>query len=410
MTGPVLPDRWRRELSRWPAAARRLQRLPGGPASLLSGAALVISIVALVVALTDGAHAQAGAIGPVGPTIPAGPAADPTSGQPGPEPSPPAATPSTGPVPTAPAGPAPAGAAPAALDCAPATVTVADAYSLDLALVEAQPGTSIWLLDGVYEGEFVASTPGTAERPVFLCGGPGAILDGGGIKGGYALHLDGASHWHVAGFTVRNAQKGVMADGVSRTVISGLTVEHIGDEAIHLRVFSSDNVVEDNVVRQTGLRKERYGEGVYIGTAESNWCAVTDCEPDRSDRNTVRGNDISGTTAEPVDIKEGTTGGTVAGNTFDGADLTGRHADSWVDVKGNGWTIRDNTGRNSREDGFQTHEVVDGWGRDNVFMGNTADVNGPGWGFHFTPTGDNRVTCDNRVTGAAEGFANVACS
>ena len=40
---------------------------------------------------------------------------------------------------------------------------------------------------------------------------------------------------------------------------------------------------------------------------------ITDCEPDRSDRNVVAGNTISDTTAESIDIKEGTTGGTVVG-------------------------------------------------------------------------------------------------
>jgi hypothetical protein len=222
------------------------------------------------------------------------------------------------------------------------------------------------------------------------------------------LHLDGADYWRFVGFTVRNSQKGVMADGTNHAVISGLTVEQIGDEAIHLRKFSSDNVVEGNTIRDTGQRKDKFGEGVYIGTANSNWATITGGAPDTSDRNVVRNNTISATTAESIDLKEGTTGGTVTGNTFDGSALTG--ADSWVDVKGNGWTITNNTGNHSPADGFQTHQVYDGWGSGNTFAGNTANVDGPGFGFHLAPVLTNRVACSNKATGAAQGLANIACS
>ncbi|MFF3750604.1 hypothetical protein ACFYYH_09110 [Streptomyces sp. NPDC002018] len=383
--------------------------LSGGPAVWLSGAALVVALVALAVALTGGDDGPGGEVS-AGATT-AGPNATystrPGSLPPDPaEPDPvvtddPAASPGTGGA----ASPAPSGQ----VQCPPASVTVNDARSLEEALDQARPGDSILLSDGVYRGEFTAKTPGTAERPVFLCGGPGAVIDGDGVKGGYALHLDGAGYWRLVGFTVRNGQKGVMADRVQGAVIQGLTVEQIGDEAIHLRNFSSDNVVRDNTVRSTGLRKDNFGEGVYIGTAKSNWCTVTDCRPDASDRNAVIGNRISGTTAESIDIKEGTTGGKVVGNTFDGSKLSGSHSDSWVDVKGNGWLIQDNTGRHALEDGFQTHQIIKGWGTRNTFRGNTAQVDGPGYGFHLTSDG-NKVACDNKVTGAARGLANVDCA
>ncbi|MFC7482614.1 hypothetical protein ACFQX7_24980 [Luedemannella flava] len=107
--------------------------------------------------------------------------------------------------------------------------------------------------------------------------------------------------------------------------------------------------------------------------------------------------------------QEGTTGGKLIGNAFDGAKLSGSHNDSWVDVKGNKWLIAENIGRNAKQDGFQTHEIVKGWGTGNVFSANTAQVNGPGYGFAFTPVNGNKVSCDNKVTGAAKGFANVKC-
>ena len=187
-----------------------------------------------------------------------------------------------------------------------------------------------------------------------------------------------------------------------------MTVSLIGDEAVHLRNFSTDNVVRGNTISDTGHRKPKFGEGIYVGTAESNWCDFSNCEIDRSDRNVIEGNTIFDTTSESIDIKEGTTGGIVRGNTFDGSSLD--EADSWVDIKGNDWIIEDNVGVNSYLDGFQTHEILDGWGTGNTFRNNSATVNGGGFGFSLTPVRDNVVECSNAVSAAGEGYSNVDCS
>lgn len=296
----------------------------------------------------------------------------------------------------------------ASAECPSPTTPVASADALTSALAEAKPGDVIALAPGTYVGKFVATASGTADQPITLCGPQDAVLDGDGIKGGYVFHLDGAKYWHLLGFSVTNGQKGVMADGTTGTTIEGLTVFHIGDEAIHLRAHSTSNRVVGNDISDTGLRRDKFGEGVYIGSADSNWCTVTDCKPDESNDNLIEGNYIHGTTSEAVDIKEGTRGGILRGNTFDGSSIVA--ADSWVDVKGNNWIIEGNTGTNSPLDGFQTHEIGNaGYGSDNVFRGNTANVNGPGFGFSFTPVNDNVAECSNTVNDAGEGYANVDC-
>jgi hypothetical protein len=230
---------------------------------------------------------------------------------------------------------------------------------------------------------------------------------------GYPRHRHGAAHWQVLGFTVTGGQKGLMVDSGVGNLIEGLLVHGVGDEAIHLRAGSTDNVVRSNTVRDTGLRKPKFGEGIYVGSAESNWSDITGGRPDRSDRNVVEGNDIAQTTAESVDVKEGTSDGVVRGNRFDGTGMDDDAADSWVDVKGNGWLIEGNTGTHSPEDGFQVHEVVDGWGRDNVFRGNTAQVDGPGYGINAAGPREMRestvVECGNSAPGAASGLTNVDC-
>ncbi|MBO4270489.1 hypothetical protein GSF24_07500 [Microbispora triticiradicis] len=285
-----------------------------------------------------------------------------------------------------------------AIRCPQPTRTVGSAGELREALRSARAGDVIRLRPGTYRGRFVARHSGTPKKPIYLCGPAAAVLDGGGVGKGYGFHLDGAGYWRLVGFTVRNSQKGVMADGTRGSVIQGLTVRDIGDEAVHLRAFSSGNIVQYNRIDNTGLRRAEFGEGVYLGSAKSNWDRYSGGRMDRSDRNLVRGNVIR-SRAEAVDVKEGTRGGRIVGNVFDGSALVAATADSWVDVKGNGYLIEGNVGRNTPVDGFQTHEIVDGWGTGNVFRRNTLYLDGAaGVGIDDT-AGGNRITCDNKAVG-----------
>jgi hypothetical protein len=312
---------------------------------------------------------------------------------------------------------APAPVVPASVSCAGTGTEVADADQLQKALAAAKPGALIRLAPGRYAGHFTLATAGTADAPITVCGPREAVLDGGGAGkddagaggDGYTLHLDRADHVRVAGFTVQGGQKGVMVDATSHAVLDGLLVTHVGEEAVHLRRGSSANTVRGVVIRDTGLRTAKFGEGVYIGSAKSNWCTYSDCQPDRSDGNVIEGNDIAGTTAESVDIKEGTTGGVLRSNTFSGSGMTA--ADAWVNVKGNEWQIVGNTGDDAPQDGFQTHRILDGWGARNTFADNRAAVKGPGYGINVTKDDDdNRVACSNTVEAAGKGLTNISCS
>lgn len=295
--------------------------------------------------------------------------------------------------------------------CPEATTSVTNASELEEALDGAAPGDVIVMEPGTYEGEFTAQAQGSKDEPIMLCGTEDAVLDGGPEDGGYTVHLDGAENWHLLGFSVTGGQKGVMADGVTGAVIEGLTVSETGDEAIHLRQHSTDNTVVGNHISNTGLRKPKFGEGVYIGSAESNWEDQTGGEPDASDRNLIENNHIEATSAEAVDIKEGTRGGVLRNNTFDGSETGGDDdADSWVDVKGNDWLIEGNEGTNNPGDGFQTHEILDGWGTGNTFRHNIADGAGSGHAIALTPELDNVVECNNSATDEGEAkVANVDC-
>jgi hypothetical protein len=282
-------------------------------------------------------------------------------------------------------------------------VEVTNTVELQLALTTAQPGDRIAMADGRYLGQFKILTSGTADRRITLCGTRAAILDGGTTLAGYVLGQVG-NYWDLRGFTVTNGQKGIVLDRSSFNVLDSLEVHTVGDEAVHFRSASANNVISHSVIHDTGRRVRGFGEGVYVGSATNNWCVYSLCGPDRSDNNRIEANTIYAVSADPVDIKEGTTGGSVVGNWFDG---TGSDALSWVDVKGNGWQISANHGLNARRDGFLVSLASPGWGTGNTFSENVAEVNGPGYGFRLLP--GNTLTCDNKVSGARLGLSNIAC-
>ena len=293
----------------------------------------------------------------------------------------------------------------------PAGELVSSADQLTQALGSAKPGTVIVMAAGTYAGKFVAKVSGTEQAPITLCGPRAAVIDGGDVKMGYTFYLNAVDWWRVQGFSIQGGQKGVVTDHAHHVLIQGLFVHDIGDEAIHLREFSTDNVVDGNVVRNTGLNNKKFGEGLYVGTANSNWCKYTSCKPDNSDRNVLHNNDIANTTAENIDIKEGTTAGVIDGNHLSGDGMVASAATAWINVKGNAWTIVGNVGRHSIKDGFQVHRVYKGWGERNIFRGNRAEVDGPGYGYYVQSSSlATIITCDNTAVAAGRGFSNAKCS
>ena len=90
-------------------------------------------------------------------------------------------------------------------------------------------------------------------------------------------------HWRIEGLTVAHATKGIVLDGSVGTVIDGVEVFDIGDEGVHFRPCSSDGVLRNSFIHDTGRNSPQYGEGVYVGSATSNWDKY-ECTDDRRGR------------------------------------------------------------------------------------------------------------------------------
>lgn len=280
------------------------------------------------------------------------------------------------------------------------TVKVTDGASLTSALSAAKPGQTIEMADGTYSGKFVINTAGQQGNPITLKGSRKTVLNGGDTGSGYTLHLNGADYWQLVGFSVTGGQKGIMADKTNHSVLSGLDVGNTGQEAVHLLNFSTSNVVQNSVIHDTGKGDPQFGEGLYFGTAKSNWAKKSGGKPDKSDNNKAIANTFKNTTAENIDVKEETSGGVISGNSFDGSGVSGANfADSVLDLKGVGYQVVNNvtTGASDKlKDGFQTHVITEPAtsGCDNTFQNNT---------FNVQLNGGQQIALDKKCGGSDSG-------
>ncbi|GIH10248.1 hypothetical protein Rhe02_83150 [Rhizocola hellebori] len=351
-----------------------------------------------------------------GGTPPPSPTASPT-----PSPSP---TPTPTPTPTGTPGP---------------VVDVSTAAQLTNALANAVAGQTIRLAAGEYHGSFLTQRAGTASRPITLTGPRTAVLVNDGPSGtapscpaptagwdsGYGVWLFNAPYWRLAGFTVRDSKKGIVLDNSHHVTVDGVYVHHVDEEGVHFRRSSADGVIRNSIIEDTGLVQPGFGEGVYIGSANSNWaCHGNSGGVDRSDRVLVEGNRIGpNVAAESIDIKEGTFDGIIRGNTFDGRGISGQNsADSWIDAKGIGYLLENNTGTFSAPgtfaNGYETHNptttpaFLNGCG--NVWRGNASNLGGVGrYAINVTSTAKcpgnlNVVYASNTVSNAVTGLTNIA--
>ncbi len=301
-------------------------------------------------------------------------------------------------------------------------VNVANATELQAALTAAKAGQTIKLKDGTYtrSGGFIinAGINGTKAAPVKLQGTKAAFISSGSTTSGNGLWLKGNNFWILEGFTVNKSKKAIMLDNSHNNILINITVNNIGDEGIHLRTYSSYNTVKNCYVDSVGSVSGASGtaEGIYIGSSVSNWTTYTGGNPDTCNYNTVSGNSFGPhIPSENLDVKEGTKGGIISNNTFNGAGLNGVNSgDSWLDLKGNYYSVFCNTGSNTLTDGFQTHILVAGSGDYNTFYDNTLTVGSSGYGINVQTSGSkgtadhNMICSNNKADESSKGISNIA--
>ena len=186
-------------------------------------------------------------------------------------------------------------------------VNVASSYALGNALSAAQPGDQIQLAPGTYSSTVNITGRGTATDSITLCGPSTAVVAA-------AVNLTDASYWRLQGFQVKGGWIGLQVRRSVRNRISGLEIHSVGYSGIKLTEGSSYNVVTGNWIHHTGRTAPQYGEGVYVGEGQSSATAAQRV----ADYNVIERNRFGPyVTAEHFDLKLGTKGNVVRGNTHD---------------------------------------------------------------------------------------------
>lgn len=241
------------------------------------------------------------------------------------------------------------------------------------AMRNANPGDEIIVAPGTYEPRgkfsfgnkatrFGSDKNGTQSEPITLRArnsnnrpifkGPDGIYDG------YGLYILG-DYWIVKDIIIEECQKGIVFDNANFGTLDNILVRNIGEEGIHLRDGSSNNLVTRCEVTNTGLVKPGVGEGLYSGSDRKQHETNPDNASklafpgDRNDNlynpdcfnNTfefcVIGPNVA---AEGADIKEGTKNTIIRNSVFSAQGITGENSsDAFIDLKGAYGFVYNNT-------------------------------------------------------------------
>ncbi|OOB89310.1 hypothetical protein B0T42_18255 [Rathayibacter sp. VKM Ac-2630] len=299
----------------------------------------------------------------------------------------------------------------AAFDCPTPTKTVRTAAELNSALIGARPGDVIGLEDGVYVGKFALRSIPSSSEGVWLCGSPNAVLSSGTTSSGTALILNSANDVHLVGFSVKNSFQGIHVLASKGVQMAGLTVSEIGYEGVHFRNQTTDSLIVGSTITRTGVVAATYGEGVYVGTSDRNWCEYNGCDPDRTDRIAVMDNVIGNAGSDPIEAKEGTRDGWIIGNVVTGTSRTAADVNSLIMLSGTEWTAAGNTVVNPRMYGVSIITRADGSGNGNLVTANHVS-NAPAYPVYVHQpsnwsTWGNVATCSNS---GGSPISNVACT
>jgi Right handed beta helix region len=292
-------------------------------------------------------------------------------------------------------------------DCPTTGTVVSNITQLRAAVSAAKPGSVIRLASGVYRGGVSVARSGTSTAPIWICGPRTAVLDNSNVASANGFFVNNVSNVVISGMTIQNFRKGVVLSTASRITVSDVLIRNIGEEAVKVRYGTTDSTIVKNTIQNTGRVNAQYGEGVYIGSSPKDWCAVYNCNTDRSDRNSVIANTISGTTADPIEAKPGTAGGVIRNNTVDGARVVA--ADTLIAVKGNDYLVLDNVGTSQLDTrGLYAMETeVPGYGYGNVFARNTVSVPVGATAVFVGP--ENLVDCNNAAPVVGSVLTNRDC-
>jgi hypothetical protein len=179
-----------------------------------------------------------------------------------------------------------------------ATFKVYNEVEFNSALLAVQPGDTI-----IFYGRITCSKPfttsrdGTPSAPITITGDSNAVIYATGNYGLQVLH----DNYRFSNFSIENSDKGMVIDNANNGIVHNVHCMDIQNEAFKIRNQSKNWLFTFCSARRTGLEGE-YGEGFYVGQADSNWI---DDKPDECSYITFFNCYTTDTYNDGFDIKEG---------------------------------------------------------------------------------------------------------
>lgn len=298
----------------------------------------------------------------------------------------------------------------ACVPCATPTPTSGDldihpGESIASALKTVTPGDTLTIHEGTYSEYLTTSVNGTEGNPITIKGEGNVVLKGKGDEG----RLVQVMHdWYIIeGLTFINADKLLWLQESDHTIIRHNTFDKAYGECVRIKYLSSDNLFENNTVKNCGVgsfvKKDggKNGEGVYIGTAPEQLDKNPTKVRDASNSNTVTHNTFNTQGNECVDIKEGASFNVVSEN-----DCTGQKdtESAGFDSRGSENSFISNKSYGNLGAGIRFGGDKSSDGIKNSAMNNELHDN-KGYAIKVmrTPQG---VICGNTAANNAKGFSN----
>ncbi len=239
------------------------------------------------------------------------------------------------------------------------TINCSTVDQIVAAMADAKAGDEIIIASGIYNATkkvedaigkfnyFTSNANGTASNPIILRGASASsrpVLRAAEANkfGATTMSITG-DYWIIKDLQLDFGQKGLILDTANNCQLLNLSVNNTSEEAIHLRSGSSNNLVQNCSITNTGKGsgKAGFGEGIYVGSDQKQH----DIYAPNCNNNTIDNCKIGpNVSAEGIDVKEGTQFTVIKNSTFSGAGITGENsADAFIDIKGGNAFIYNNT-------------------------------------------------------------------
>lgn len=180
---------------------------------------------------------------------------------------------------------------------------VSTAAQFNTALAAVMPGDTIVLSGNITSSaKFSTTRDGSSTNPITITGDGTAILHVSNTKYGLEILHD---YYRLSNFKIQNAMKALVIDNADHGIVDNVHAMDIRQEAFKVRNQSHYWLFTNCSARRTGTAANDFGEGFYVGQAQSNWIPEENPQPDQCGYVTFYNCYTTDTPNDGWDVKEG---------------------------------------------------------------------------------------------------------